>query len=73
MMQKVSKVVRTVRLNNTEYNVAVRACDGLTLYGTTCGGGSSAVSWVLPGKIRPHAMLVIVVEACKLGREGSGQ
>ena len=37
------------------------------------GEASSAVLWALPGKIRPHDMLDIVVEACKPGREGSDQ
>ena len=37
------------------------------------GEVSSTVSWVLPGNIRPHAMLAIVIEACKPGREGSDQ
>ena len=33
---------------------------------------STVVSWALPGKIRPHAILVIVIEACKPGERGVG-
>ena len=31
----------------------------------------STVLWALPGQMRSHAMLVIVVEACKSGEGGS--
>ena len=50
--------------------VAVRAYDGRLHMVRRVGGVSSTVSWALPGQIQSHAMLAIVVEACKgRGRE----
>ena len=52
--------------------VAVRAYDGKVSIVRQVGEVLFTVPWELPGKIRSHAMLVIVVKVYKPGKGGVG-